>query len=147
MEYREITEKDIEKLAELFMESFNSEPFNENWTKETAITRLGHTFYSKDYYGFCAVENGEICGLIMGCFEQFCENLDFFLKEFAVKNDLRGQGIGTSMLKELEKRLKEKGVSNITFLTIKGDKTEHFYNKFGYKQHDEIIYMSKKVKG
>lgn len=145
MEYREIIREDIKLLSPLFMESFNSEPFNEIWTIETATKRLEHTFGLNDFYGLSAWEEGKLCGFIMGQFEPFYDNKEFVVKEFAVNNAMRGNGIGSKIINEFEKRLKEKGVKNITLLTLKGNLTEGFYNKNGYKQNCGIIFMNKRI--
>lgn len=40
MKFKEMTLKDIELVAELYVKTFNSEPWNDSWTIETATKRL-----------------------------------------------------------------------------------------------------------
>lgn len=52
--------------------------------------------------------------------EQMFNGVMFDIKEFRVKNGMRGQGIGTEVYREFEKRLKERNVREIILLTSKG---------------------------
>ena len=43
--FTEITPQDIKELAQLFIETFNSSPWNEQWTTETAEKRLSQMIH------------------------------------------------------------------------------------------------------
>ena len=129
MYYEEITIDHLDKLAELYVETFNSEPWNDEWTVCTAKKRLHQMINTEDSFGLCAYQEGNMCGAILGCMEQFYHKIMFNIKEFWVKNGMRGHGVGTQIFSEFEKRLKEKQVGQIILFTSKGDFTEHFYHK------------------
>ena len=86
-----------------------------------------------------------MCGAIIGCMEQFYNGIMFNVKEFWIKNGMRGNGIGTQIFAEFEKKLKEKQVSEIILFTSKGDFTEHFYHKQNMKSNPQMIFMHKKI--
>lgn len=48
MYYEEITIDHLDKLAELYVETFNSEPWNDEWTVCTAKKRL-HQMINTEY--------------------------------------------------------------------------------------------------
>lgn len=96
-------------------------------------------------YGLCAYQNGVMCGAIMGCLEQFYNGIMFNVKEFWVRNGMRGCGIGTQIFLEFENRLKEKQVSEIILFTSKGDFTEHFYHKQNMKTNLNMVFMEKQL--
>lgn len=145
MEYRTIGSDNIEILAKIFTDSFNDIPWEDEWTNDIAKIRLGQMLDGRAAYGIAAYENGEPCGLAVGCFEQYYDGLVFNLREFCVENTLRGKGIGTVIYSELERRLKENGVKEITLNTLRGKATEGFYEKLGMKRNESIVVMTKKI--
>ncbi len=108
MYYEEITIEHLDELASSYVETFNSEPWNDEWTICTAEKRLHQMINTEDSYGLCAYRDGVMCGAIIGCMEQFYNGIMFNVKEFWVKNGMRGNGIGTQIFAEFEKKLKEK---------------------------------------
>lgn len=77
--------------------------------------------------------------------EQFYNGIMFNVKEFWVKNGMRGSGIGTQIFVEFEEKLKEKQVGEIILFTSKGDFTEHFYHKQNMKTNPQMIFMQKEI--
>ena len=145
MYYEEITLDHLEGLAGLYVETFNSEPWNDEWSRSTATKRLQQMINTEDSYGLCAYEDGVLCGAILGCTEQFYNGKMFNIKEFWAKNSMRGQGLGTQIFSEFEKRLKEKQVEQIILFTSRGDFTEHFYHKQNMKSNPGMIFMEKRI--
>lgn len=141
--YKQIDSNMVDEIVELYIESFNSPPWNDNWTSETAYKRLFPLIGADRFWGLCAHKEGKMCGFIMGVFEQYCDDTEFAIKEFSVKNTGRGQGIGSKLFLELETRLRNIGVSRITLLTLRGNLTEHFYEKNGFRTDSKIICMNK----
>lgn len=143
--YKEIEMEDLSELACLYVETFNSEPWNDEWTIDTATKRLKQMLNTEDSYGLCVYQGEILCGAVLGCMEQFYDGIMFNLKEFWVKNGMRGCGIGTKIFAEMEKRLKEKQIKNIILFTSKGDFTEYFYHKQDMKTNPEMVFMSKSI--
>ena len=52
--YEEITLAHLDELASLYVETFNSESWNDVWTTCTATKRLHQMINTKDSYGLCA---------------------------------------------------------------------------------------------
>ena len=143
MEFKNITLEDIPALAEVYADSFNSEPWNERWTEKSAAARLRKIAADWDFIGLYAVENGEICGMILGASMPFYTGKPFEVKEFCVNNSMRGCGIGGKLYRKFEEMLKSSGVTDIFLFTIAGDLTERFYNKMGFSTDDFAVLMRK----
>ncbi len=143
--YKETELSDLNEMAILYMETFNSEPWNDRWTLDTAKKRLHQMINTEDFYGLCAYRNQLLCGVILGSMEQFFNGIMFNVKEFWVKNGMRGSGIGTAIFKEFERRLAEKGVNEIILFTSKGDYTEHFYHKQNMISNNDMVFMGKRL--
>lgn len=145
MEYREIKISDTKAMAELFVKSFNTEPWNDNWTIETASKRLGQMINTEDSYGILAYKEDMLCGMVLGCEEQYYNGIMFNLKEFCVSNDMRNSGLGTIIITEFENRLKDRGIKEIVLLTSRGAGTEGFYNRRGFKSYEGMVMMGKEI--
>lgn len=65
MDYEEITIDHLDELASLYVETFNSEPWNDKWTISTATKRLHQMINTEDSYGLCAYQGGVLCGAIL----------------------------------------------------------------------------------
>ncbi len=143
--YEEITEDHLDEMARLYVETFNAAPWNDEWTFETARKRLHMMVHTEVSFGLCAYKEGQICGAVLGAMEQFYDGLMFEVKEYWVKNEMRGQGIGAKLFTEMERRLRERGVKNIVLITAKGDATEHFYHKQGMGSDPDMVFMTKRI--
>ena len=143
--YEEVTLHHLDELASLYVETFNSEPWNDEWTISTAKKRLQQMINTEDSYGLCLCQNGFICGAILGSMEQFYNGTMFNIKEFWIKNGMRGNGLGTQLFEEFENRLKDKNVNEIILFTSKGDFTEHFYHKQNMKSNTNMVFMAKQL--
>ena len=145
LEYKIIALDDVNDLAKMYVETFNSEPWNDRWTIDTASKRLHQMINVEDFFGILARKNDLLCGMILGSKEQFFDGIMLNIKEFCVKNEMRGQGIGTEIFIEFEDRMKEEGVNEIILFTSRGDYTEHFYHKHGLKSYSELTLMGKQL--
>ncbi len=145
LEYNIITLDDINNLAKMYVETFNSEPWNDSWTIDTASKRLHQMINVEDFCGISAKMNGILCGMILGSKEQFYDGVMLNIKEFCVKNGMRGHGLGSEIFKEFENRMKEEGVKEIILFTSKGDYTEHFYHKLGLESYSGLTLMGKQL--
>lgn len=144
-----LTEKYLPEITNLFINAFNAAPWNDKWTKESAYKRLSQTMNFPDSFGLVAFENNEsknkIAGFILGHKEYYCETEEFVIKEFCVDKNIKGKGIGTKILQELENHLTSKGIKEITLMTLNSPATEKFYEKCGYETMENLIMMNKNL--
>ncbi|MCB2300749.1 GNAT family N-acetyltransferase [Clostridium tagluense] len=138
-----IKDQHILKCSELYIKVFNAEPWNDKWTLETAHKRLNDIYISTNFEGVLYVEDEQIKGAIFGNYEQFYDGIHYNLREMFISNELQGQGLGSKLLNELEKRLKEIGVTTIILFTSKGNKTSEFYLKNNFTEWYSMAMMGK----
>ena len=81
--------------------------------------------------------------MILGEDEQYFDGVIFNIKEFCVRNVLRGKGIGTELLAEFERNLKGMGIRETVLMTNLED--EDFYKKRGFHRSRGVIYMGKEM--
>ena len=145
MRFEEITLHDIDELAKMYVDTFNAAPWNDDWSIETASKRLHQFVNCEDYYGLKVYQEEGLCGMILGSQEQFYNGIMFNIKEFCVKNELRGKGIGSKIFAEFERRLQNKGVTEIVLFTSTDDGTKGFYEKRGLKTYNSMVMMGKEL--
>ncbi|KEI88947.1 acetyltransferase [Clostridium botulinum B2 433] len=145
MNFKEITISDIKEIADMYVTTFNSSPWNDEWTIETSSKRLYQMINCESSYGLVSYEDKLICGMILGSEEQYYNSVMFNIKEFCVRNDVRSKGFGTKIFEEFENRLKNRGITEIILLTSRDDRTEGFYKKKGLRSYNEMVFMGKQI--
>ena len=136
-----MTRDRMDEYVGVFRKAFGGAPWNEPWTGEQAEGRLCGFVDTMTSYGLAAEVDGRIVGFVLGQFEPYYDGLRFCVQEFCCAQ--QGSGIGTALLSELERRLKEKGVVRTYLMTIHGDSTEGYYQRRGYTTDPDNIWMYK----
>lgn len=132
----------LDELAALFVDVFNAPPWNDGWSIEQARARLLDIINTPRFCGMAEYSGGKIIGLIMGRGQQYFDGVHFEILEFCVAREMQGQGIGGRMLNEFTEYLKGHGICNAYLLTMKGQSTEGFYQKNGFKTSLNMCLMS-----
>jgi len=133
MEIREAQEKDIPQIMQI-----------KNWgTKKDYLTRISKTMEGKAEY-LVIEENGEILGHIFLKFYGSKTAPDYpDIEDAFIKEELRGQGIGTKLIEEVEKIAKEKGFHKIGLGVnpTLNPKAKSLYERLGYKDTGNPPYL------
>ncbi|WP_252234810.1 GNAT family N-acetyltransferase [Clostridium sp. CH2] len=144
MEILRINENDIEACAKIFVEAFNAEPWNDNWTIESAYRRLHDIYKSPNFLGVKYTENNEIFGALFGNCEEWFEGRQFNIKEVFVSKKIQGKNIGSKLINSAENEVKKLGV-DFMFLSTQNNNLKNFYLKHDFKETKSLCIMSKKV--
>lgn len=135
-------EDHLDECAELLVAAFNAEPWNDNYTHDTAKTQLAWHLGVPGCLGLVSVKDG-IVAFAIGYREPTDEGDVYHLSIFCVRPDVHRSGVGTRLLKHLEDRLRETGVKTLYLGTHRGTPAEAFYAKHGYRTNAEEIEMSR----
>lgn len=144
MTINELTEKDIRACAQVFVEIFNDEPWNDQWTFERALTYITEFFQTPNFQGYLAMDGDDIIGFIYGVKRSWWSGDEFFIHEMGVKPAYHGQEIGYTLLDHLSKELDDK-VAYLSLLTDRGMPAEAFYQKNGFEEIERLVFYSKDV--
>ena len=128
--YRQMHKEDIEKVIPLFMEYWNGT--GDQWTPALVQRRIWQVLGSPDSYCMIAEDGGNAVGFAMGRFETFYDLTAYDLVEILVASGYQGRGVGTAMMAELEKRVKELGAAMVQLVSVNDEMHGHFYGKLGY---------------
>jgi len=131
MQIDRLSEADLEPLAALYKQF---------WGEESSLDKMRATFArlrtDRDYVFLAAKVDGRLVGSVMGI---ACEELYGQCRPFMVVEDVivdrahRRKGIGTALMRELERRAADRGCSYIIFVT-ESDRVDavRFYGSLGY---------------
>ena len=145
MKIEKLLESHLKECTNIYIDTFNSEPWNDRWNEKTAYKRLVDIYNTPGFYGLVVIEDNEVKAAVLGNLEQWYEGYMYNLKEMFVKNNEKRSGIGSKLMKELEILIKEMDAKYISLLTIKGDLTEKFYLKNGLLTQEDMIMMYKEI--
>ena len=134
--YRSMTEADIARVIPMYIEYYNSG--GDNWTPEIVRRRIWQVFGSPDSFCLIAEENGETIGFAMGRMEQFWDLTAYNLEEILIASTHQNKGLGTSLMRELETRVKDLGAAMVQLKAVADEQHERFYSRLGYYNSDNL---------
>ncbi|MNP38866.1 putative acetyltransferase [compost metagenome] len=146
MEVKLFERNDLLKCINTFISVFNQEPWNDEWSAETAYQYLIDFTNTPGFIGVAAVEDEEIIGFIFGVSKRWWSGEEFFINEMCVRIKEQKTGVGTALMRYLMKKLDSAGISNITLLTDRGKPAEAFYKKIGFTEIDRLVFLNKNIK-
>ena len=146
MKFIELEKSQYPILSKHYAETYNSPPWNDKWTRESALEKLDEMMDCRGAFGLvCYDEDDNFSGVILGSSEIYFNCKQFFIKDFFVPVPLQGKGIGSRLMAEFEKRLADMGIDKVYLFTSKGEKTEGFYNKRGFNTWSGMVLMGKNL--
>lgn len=146
MEFKLFEENDLLNCTETFIEVFNDEPWNDDWSFAKAKQYLLDFYHTPGFLGVLAVENEEIIGFIFGVHRIWWSGDEFFINEMCVSPRQQNKGIGRALLNQLIKELDVSTISNIALLTDRGIPAEEFYKKNGFEEIERLVFLSKNLR-
>ena len=112
-------------------------------TIETTTKRIHQVMTREDAFGLLLEDKGRLLGFAMGYFEQYDDCQAYDLIEIVVAGERQNQGLGTAFMRELERRVREKGAMLIQLQSVNDAKHEHFYDKLGFKDAKNLVLKTK----
>lgn len=89
-----------------------------------------------------ADEDGKILGVIMGAWD----GRRGWINHLAVRPSHQRKGIGTALIRELEKRLVRKGAKKVNAQIYRwNEKSIHFFRTTGYEVHTDLVMVGRIV--
>ena len=137
----QINQNDIPAVAQAMSKAYSEEPWFENWTQEKAERRVKNILGNFESIGLGYFENNKILGGLLGFVDPYAEEDFFFVSEIFVIPECKKHGLGSALLKELEKILKEKNICVLQLNSINSNQS--FYQKNGF-QKDSVDVMYKR---
>jgi len=133
MEIRPLVVSDLPGVAGLYLETFNAPPWNDGWSESAALERLRRYHDMADSVGVVAIEGAKVVGFALGMAERWVGGEHFHLKEMCTSPDRQRTGIGSLVLEELMRILRDRGVEAIYLETRPQSGAAEFYAKNGFR--------------
>ena len=131
IEIRKILRTDLEELAKLMVVVYNAPPWNNKWTKETAMESISDILDFPKFFGNVIVDENKIIGAIIGHIRRYSSESTFYIDEFFVAEKYRGTGLAKELYQTSIKQLQQRGISGAFFTTLKNSRAYYFYVKEG----------------
>ena len=123
---------DIDSVIPLYIDYYNTCE-DGCWMETTAKRRIQQVLRIDDSYSLIMKDtNGEVRGFVMGYFKQYDDIVGYTLEEILISRKFQNKGLGSTLLAELETKVKEAGVSCIELQAVKDEIHEKYYGKAGY---------------
>jgi aminoglycoside 6'-N-acetyltransferase I len=129
----------LEECVELFMEAYNCAPWNDNWTRGTAIALLTCYYNTPKFVGLMAKSGNMIIGCGIGNIEPHYSGNVFYLRELFVSVQSQKAGVGRRLIAALKEDLQLMGIKTIILFT--GKTIFDFYIKSGFKEMEGMGMM------
>ena len=145
-DFKRIGMNEIELIKELYISVFTIEPWNDDWSDRKQLD-----LYLSDLVGqsnsltYGLFENEQLIGVSMGRIRHWYSGTEYYIDELCIKTDKQGSGIGTIFIKEIEKAIKEIGMTHIFLQTDNDVPAYAFYKKNGFYELKEHVSFVKKV--
>lgn len=144
MTYRTIGPADLESVAALYMDYYNR--YEDGcWTAETALRRIRPICTREDACCILGEEDGRIVCVVLGWLTQYDDLLAYDLHEIVVAKDVQDRGVGTRLMQETERRVREAGASMVQLTAVNDEMHEHFYTKLGFYTPNNLILKAKQL--
>ncbi len=142
MKIRKAKKEDFKEIAEILMKESSRKPYSEKYTIKTALKEVNKLSKNEIYV---AVSEKEILGFIASSITTDNKQ-KAYIDELWLKSTFQGKGVGKTLVKFIEDKLKKKGVNIIRLVAKKNAKAFGFYKKIKYKEYKEMVFMEKKLK-
>ncbi len=131
----------LDKCADILVEAYNADPWNDNWTKEKALEKLTCFYNSPKFIGFTATGDNKLLGCVIGNIEPYYTGDYFYLKEMFVSVQSQNKGVGAQLITTVKEHLKTINIKTIILFTSKDFFPFDFYLKSGFSEMEEMRMM------
>lgn len=142
MECKVLEISDIESLVPLYNEYYNVYE-DGGWTDAATYRRIHQVVTREDSFGLTVQNKGGIIGFAMGYFEQYDDGMVYDLVEIVIAHAYQNKGIGTMLMRELEKQVRALGGFMVQMTAANDALHNHFYTKLGYSDCSNLVLKSK----
>lgn len=131
----------LQQCAVLLTEVYNAEPWNDNWTEETALEKLEYSFNAPKFFGLMAWEETHLLGCCVGNIEPYFMGDYFYLRDMFVSVSSQRKGVGSQLINSLKEYLETFDIKAIILFTSSEHFTFNFYQKNDFKIMEGMCIM------
>lgn len=102
-------------------------------------------FEAKKFVGYLICEAESVLGAVFAHEKIWWNNSEVFVEEMFVAPERQRSGLGTALLNEIEKFVRDKKLAGITLSTNKYAPAPCFYEKNGFSACEHVLFMAKET--
>ena len=130
---------DMDRVLPIYIDYYNHCE-NGCWTKQTAARRIQQVMKMDDAYSLImSDDDNEVLGFVMGYYKQYDDIIGYTLEEILISRTHQNKGLGSTLLAELELRVRDAGASCIELQAVLDEMHERYYNKAGYHNATNFV--------
>ena len=137
--FEELNLGNILQIVPVYIEVFNSAPWNDGWSEQAAIERMTSFARYPEFFGLRLLIDKVLVGFALGWAERWVNAWQFHLYEMCILPTMQGKGYGRMLLSELEKQTKQRGQIAIFLQTGAQVPAHKFYEACGYRDRGLTI--------
>lgn len=134
---------DLDKCTDIFIKTFNDEPWNERWNSDTALNRLQAFYNTPGRHALVVQRDNLLIGFLIGALEYCSDHKSFYIKEMCILPDFQRKGTGKKLFSEFREILVDLGVKSSYLITLRNTLSEIFYKQIGFSQIDFLTILGK----
>lgn len=143
---KQLSVEEIETIKTFFADVFMKEPWNDDWSdKEQLHAYMMDLIGNPNSLALGLYEEKQLVGLSMGSIMHWYSGTQYYIVELCIKTTEQGRGLGTIFIKEIEKFIKERGISCIFLQTERTVPAYEFYKKNGFFDLDDHVSLVKNI--
>ena len=134
-------QEDFQKCCDLYIHTFNSPPWHDEWTEETAKTFMKELIAHHRFIGYTLWDDDALVGVLFAHLQYYYRGYEVFVDELFIAPSHQGKGLGSALMAEIEKFADENNCVSIALLTGVDKPAYDFYTKRNYKHLDYMAFM------
>ena len=138
MEVREMKLSDIKAVLPMYLAYYNDQE-DGCWTEESAGKRIHQVLSMEDSYSLILEDGNLVLGFVMGYFKQYDDIVGYTLEEIVIAFEHQNKGIGSVLLQEIERQVRERGASCVELQAVLDERHERYYGKAGYRNASNFV--------
>lgn len=134
-------EQELSECAEILVSAYNNEPWNDEWTHETALAKLVCFYNSPKFLGWMAYEGNQLVGCCVGNIEPYYTGDYFYLKEMFILHQAQGKGIGAKLMVDIKAHMEAEQIEMMILFTSNAGFPFKFWQKQGFAAMEDMRMM------
>lgn len=139
---RPALQSDIDEAADLMSTTYRA-VYDEPWSQQSSRARLDEIWRFDPDFCYVAVDAYGLAGIAFARRYQWYTGECLWIEEIVVRDDVRGEGLGSLILSFLMNRAEAASLSGFSLLSKRDSSAAHFYRRHGFAdaewQHLEAL--------
>lgn len=145
MKIQQITENDIEKCAEVFVQTYNQAPWNYKWELKDALRYLTEYYFSPQFTGVILYDNDVFAGAMFAHTKSWWTGSQLYIDELFIAPHSQRKGYGKTLMSHAEQYALENGLGTITLMTHKFMPSMKFYDGIDFMHAQPLVILFKQI--